>query len=376
MNVLIVYTNYGTGHQRAAEALKQEFERKNFDGKVEILDSVTFSRPFINSLFRNTGKVVATKFRKLRLKFYNKKMYNITNKSIFADFCTKLFWNKKIMNKINTFKPDLIVSTQVGPTYILVKHKNEIGNPKIATIFTDYGLHNWHLLGNNDVNYYFVPTFEIKKQMIEFGIIENKIKVLGIPTLKEFNPNLYKKEDIRKQYNIDKNKPLFLFVAGGGMGYANALSYFEELLKIEHPFSYVFVAGKNKKLKLKAETIAKNSMQKGIVLGYTNEMPNLLSLCDMIIGKPGGLITTECLEMNIPICVVEPIPGQELKNAEFIIKNEFGIYPKNKIDFQKNIEAILTNKKILLEMKKHLKEYQNKKGVENIVNILLREKRN
>ena len=372
MKILIVYTNYGTGHTSAATALKEELSNKDKTLEVELLDILTYSRPVINFLFKKTGKLMATKFRNSRLKLYNKKMYKITKKSKFANFCTKLFWTKKLKNQINDFKPDLIVSTQVGPTYMLLKQKHKIGNPKIGTVFTDYGLHNWHLLGNNDIDYYFVPTKDIKKQMVDLSISEDKIYVTGVPISKDFKPTLNRKEEVTKQYSLEKHEALLLFVAGGGLGYGNSLPYFKELLNITLPFSYIFVAGKNEKLQKKAELMAKSSTKKGIVLGYTKEMATLLSASDLLIGKPGGLITTEAIQMNTPICAVEPIPGQELKNIDFIIGNNFGIYPQNITDFRNDIENILKNKDILQKMKICLEQYQIKNGSESIAKVLLK----
>lgn len=223
---------------------------------------------------------------------------------------------------------------------MVAKQKNKINNPKITSVFTDYGLLNWHLLGSDKIDYYSVPILKIKEQMIQSGINENNIYITGIPILNEFNPSLYKTEDTLK-YKLKHNLPLFLFVAGGGLGYDNAFPYFKELLKNKSEFSVIFIAGKNQIMRKKADKLLKQSNKAGMVLGYTNDIAELINAADLVIGKLGGLITTEYIEMNTPICAIEPIPGQELKNIEFLLSNNFGIYSKTIEEFNDDIIKIL-----------------------------------
>ena len=62
-NILILYTNYGTGHYMAANAIYEYIKDNYPDYNVLVFDPLSFSRPLINKLFAKTGKIVATKFR-------------------------------------------------------------------------------------------------------------------------------------------------------------------------------------------------------------------------------------------------------------------------------------------------------------------------
>ena len=372
MKLLIVYTNYGTGHISAAKALNEYIKSEYKNVEIELVDIVTYARPKFNKFQNFLGKTLATKFRKFRMKLYKKHMYSKMNQqSKFVDMCVKIVYTKKLERLLKEINADIIISTQSAPTELVARNKKKFGNPIIASVFTDYGLHRYHLLSKENIDYNFVPTIEIKKQMMDLSVPEDKIYVTGIPISKDFSPTLNKKDEITKQYSLEKNQPLLLFVAGGGLGYDNSLPYFKELLNIDLSFSYIFVAGKNEKLKEKAELMAKNSRKNGIVLGYTREMAKLLSASDLLIGKPGGLITTEAIQMNTPICAVAPIPGQELKNVDFIIASNFGIYSQNTTDFRNDIENILKNKHLLQAMKLCIEKYQIKNGAENIAKVLL-----
>jgi processive 1,2-diacylglycerol beta-glucosyltransferase len=139
------------------------------------------------------------------------------------------------------------------------------------------------------------------------------------------------------------------------------------MLKINRDFSFAFIAGKNKKLKAKAEKIAKERTKNGIVLGHTDNMAELINAASIVVGKPGGLITTECIEMNTPICAVQPIPGQELKNIDFLTSNGFGIYPKTTHDFNQKVSELFDNPQILDGMKNNIMNYKVKNASKTIV---------
>jgi processive 1,2-diacylglycerol beta-glucosyltransferase len=361
--ILILYTNYGTGHYMAAKTIADELGEK---AEVLLLDPLTFGRPIINRIFRYFGKLFSTKLRVNRDKLYKEKMYkNYLKKSKFAVFCTKLFWTKKLQRKIENFNPNLIVSTQVGPTILIADHKKSL-NAKLVSIFTDYGLHRWYVFPHKNIDLFCVPSLEIKNEMMCLGIGEDKIKVTGIPVSKEFSINSFDRVQTLNKYELDKNKPIFLFVCGGGLGYTNGFSYFETLLKLKEDFSYIFISGSNKKLYNTALNLAKKHNKDGIVLGYVNNMAELINVSDLVIGKPGGILTSETITMSKSFCAIEPIPGQEEKNAKFLLNNNFGFFPHNKEEFKRIIKKVFKNRDILNNFKNNISKY----NIQNSAHII------
>ena len=246
--IMVVYTNYGTGHKKAAEALYENLIKQS-NVEAEILDILTYARPVINKLFKLHGFLLASFFRKQRLKLYRERMYqNFDAESKFANFCMWLFWTKRIQLKLNEFKPDVVISTQVGPTGLIAVHKEKIGNPKLCQVFTDYGLHKWYILRKEGIDYSFVSTEDIKTEMIELGINEEKIIVSGIPVSTNFNVSKYDKLASTKKYKLDPKKVTILFVAGGGIGLPHSFKYFKDILKNNIKCNIIFVSGKSKRL--------------------------------------------------------------------------------------------------------------------------------
>jgi len=308
----------------AAKAI-EEYIKNNYKGySVQIFDPLSFSRPMVNKLFAKIGKIVATKFRRFRGKLYKKKMYqNYLKNSWFFKFCIKLFWTKKLNKKLVEFNPSIIISTQVGPTGLIAAHKN-LFDAKLISVFTDYGLHRMYTVGHEFIDIFCVHDENIKQQMMDIGIMKNKIKVTGIPVRSNFiNNNNRNKEEFIDKYYLQKNKPIFLFICGGGLGYDNAFIYFEKIFQLDYEFSYIFISGKNGSLLRKAKTLASKYDKKGKIFGYFENINEFIKNSDIVFGKSGGIVTSEALNLGVPLCAIEPIPGQEINNSLFIANNKF-----------------------------------------------------
>lgn len=358
-NILVIYTSYGTGHYMAAKAIEEYILNNYSECNVEFLDPFSYTRPTINKLFAKTGALFATRFRRIRGLFYNKYMYrNYLKTPWYYNVCAKLFWNQKLEKKLKDFNPDIIISTQVGPTGLIAQHKY-LFNAKLISVFTDYGLHRMYTVPHELVDIFCVSDKDIRKKMIDLGIKRNKIKVTGIPVHSKFvlNDKNNDKNKILNKYKLAKNKPFYLFVCGGGLGYDNAFKYFEKMLQANGDFSYIFIAGKNNKLFERAQRIASKYTKKGKVLGYVSNMDEFIKCSDMVIGKPGGIITSETLNSGVPMCAIEPIPGQETNNTAFIADNKFGFSINNTNEFQDLLAKINDGEMNLEEYKRNINNH-------------------
>ena len=134
---------------------------------------------------------------------------NYTKTPWYFNIFNNLFWNKKILD----YKPDIIISTQVGPTGLITSHK-ELLHAKVISVFTDYAVHRMYTITHKLVDIYYVPDNTIKNQMIEFGISQEKIKVTGIPVRNQIitKENNCSKEEKIKRNHLIKNKPIILLI--------------------------------------------------------------------------------------------------------------------------------------------------------------------
>ena len=135
----------------------------------------------------------------------------------------------------------------------------------------------------------------------------------------------------------------------------------------------VAVAGKNEKMKTTFEELVEktNSSNRVKVLSYTKKVPELMSISDLVITKPGGLTTTESLVSGLPIIVINPIPGQEEQNAEFIENNNLGIWLKKDDDISNKLKTFLNSKDTLDKIKNNIADFAKKDSTKDICKILL-----
>lgn len=311
-NILFFSVSIGAGHDSAAKALEQQLLEKNPELKTRIID--TFD--YINHTLH---KVVLESYMET-LKFNPKVWGYLYDQAEGGERIIDLgqILNKLLSHKlhqlIEEFKPDMMICTHAFPAGILsvLKAKTNIDVPVVA-ILTDYTVHGFWIHPN--IDYYIIPSNELMFECIERGMPEQKIRPYGIPINNEFAHAL-DKEKIKEKLGL-KNGPVVL-VMGGGLGLGSVKETVMSLLSADSNLQVLAVAGKNEKLynDLKFFSMEEQNLY---VYGYINNVAELMSASDLIITKPGGLTTAEVLSKALPMVIVNPLPGQEDRNTEFLL---------------------------------------------------------
>ncbi len=214
----------------------------------------------------------------------------------------------------------------------------------------------------------------MKQYLVSKNIPENKVFSTGIPISSRFLKK-YNKKDILDKFKLEENKKNILFFGGGefGLGKTRTIQIFENLVKHFDNIQLIAIAGKNEKLKANFESIVQeNHREKNIkVLEYTNMVPELMSISDLVISKPGGLTTSESLASGLPMIIINPIPGQEEENAEFLEKNGTGIWIKKHDSVYEIFNDLFSNPEKLEMMKKNTRILAKRHSTEDICKIIL-----
>lgn len=215
----------------------------------------------------------------------------------------------------------------------------------------------------------------MKNYLMSKSIPESKIFATGIPISSRFLKN-YNKKEILTEFGLNDNKKNILFFAGGefGLGKTKTIEIFEELTKNFTDIQIIAIAGKNLKMKIAFEEIVSiyNKQNTVKVLEYTNKVPELMSISDIVISKPGGLTTSESLASGLPMLIINPIPGQEEENAEFLEEKGSGIWIRKNDSSYEIINNLLSNSTKLEEMKNNTKILAKKYSTKNICEIILK----
>lgn len=213
----------------------------------------------------------------------------------------------------------------------------------------------------------------MKDYLISKNISESKVFVTGIPISSRFLKT-YDKKEILNEFNLEENKKTILFFAGGefGLGKNRTLQIFENLIKNFENIQVIAIAGKNEKMKLHFESIVKEyNREKNVrVLEYTNKVPELMAISDLVISKPGGLTTSESLASNLPMIIINPIPGQEEENAEFLESKGTGIWIRKNDSPYEIFKDLFSNTTKLDNLKNNTKILAKKHSTEDICKIL------
>lgn len=294
--ILIFYASYGGGHLSAAKSIKEYIDTNYTNTETLLVDCVEYINKPLN-------KITTTAYTEMAKKapWAWGRVYSRSEKGPLAKISTTS--NKVMSIKLNTllqeFGPDLVVSTHPFATQMCgyLKKKGKF-DCKVATVMTDYAPHEQWLVFSDYIDFYFVAHDKMKQQLIEHGISENKIFATGIPLSNRFLLN-YNKKEILNYFGLQPNKKTILFFAGGEFGLGKSKTY--EMLKtfVENfdNIQIVAIAGRNAKMKKEFDELVESSHKQDSIkiLEYTDKVPELMSISDMVVTKPGGLTTTESL---------------------------------------------------------------------------------
>ena len=370
--VLLFYSSYGGGHLSAAKSLKEYIEKNFPETEAKIMDCDDYIYKHINKISISSYEYIAKNVPKLW-----GKIYKSSEKGMLAKLSNTAN-NKKAhkLNKyINEFKPDLIVSTHPFASQMCsrLKKDGKISCP-VGTVLTDFHIHNQWLSNPKFMDCYFVSNDQMKESMVSQGIDEKKILVTGIPFSERFLEK-FNKEEICKEFGIDPKCQTALFFAGGakGVGAKKAFEIYKILRKDFPELQIIAVSGKNEKVKTMFEEYAKSLgfEDKTCILGFTSKVPELMHIANLVITKPGGLTTTECLVSGMPMVVINPIPGHEEQNAEFLENEGIAIWLKKNDDVKEKLEKLLSNPEILKQMGQNALKYAKPNSVKEIAQKLM-----
>jgi len=370
--VIIFYGSYGGGHLSAARSIKEYIENKYKDTQIQMVDCIEYVNKMVN-------KVTTTAYTELAKKapWAWGYVYKKAEKGIIAKITTDA--NKLMAYKLNKllqeFNPDYVISTHFFSSQMCayLKKKNK-AHFKLATVITDYAPHEQWLLYPEEVDYFFVAHNGMRDCLIEKGISKSKVFATGIPLSNRFLEH-YNKKEILEEFGLKQGKKRVLFFAGGefGIGKSKTLEVLKTFAEHFHNLQIIAIAGRNKNMKEKFEELVENTSREDTIkiLEYTNKIPELMCISDLVVTKPGGLTTTESLASGLPIIVINPIPGQEEENATFLEQNGVGIWIRKEDNVKEVLEDVLGNTEKMLDMKVKARLLAKKNSTQDICKIVL-----
>ena len=252
--------------------------------------------------------------------------------------------------------PHVVVSVHPLTQHAFARVLKELGladKVPLVTVVTDpcYGF--WKGWACDDVTLYLVASEEARRQLLDYGVRPERIKVSGMPVHPKFElPDERSAQAARRELGLDPQK-FTVFVNAGWVGGGNIPQIFRELVRGELDVQAIFLAGRNEELRAEAEQLAAHARFPVKVIGYSEQVEQLMQAANVMISKLGGLTTFEALSCRVPIiadATTPPMP-QESGAARLLAKRGAGVLLERATDIVPTVRRLATDAKLYAQMR-------------------------
>jgi processive 1,2-diacylglycerol beta-glucosyltransferase len=368
--ILVLSASVGAGHMRAAQAVELALKELAPDAHVENVDVLTLTNALFRRLYGSAYLDLVNKAPHVLGYFYD--MMDRPRRADSKRDRLRRAAEKLNLRKLESFLIDhpwdVIVNTHFLPAEIIagLKKSKKLSMPQM-TVTTDFETHR--LWVNQPCDHFTTATDEGKAYLAHWGVPSEKITVTGIPIHPLFAHEMPREQALKNQ-GLRGDRPVVLQLAGGfGVGPIEQL--FQGLLAIETPLEIAVVCGKNEKVRGKLQRIAVPARHRAKVIGFTSEMDQLLCAADLVLSKPGGLTTSEILARGAAFAIVNPIPGQESRNSDYLLENGAAIKINNIPTMALKLGPLLSNPNRLQSLKDNAKRLGRPQAAYAVARIAL-----
>lgn len=365
--ILLMYITRVSGHRQATLALQQTLKSLYPDIKAPSVNGFGYTYPILEKIIHQTYMSVIKSTPKVWDYLYDNPKVFKNSKSL-QKFLHRTS-HDKIGRLLKRHKPDAVVCTQAFPCGMVADYKkvHNLTNLKLIGVLTDFAPHSYWI--NDGIDYYVVPSEDSKARFVAKGIDPNKIKVYGIPLRPDFRKTPDKKE-VCARLGLNEHVPTIL-IMGGGQGLGPIKKIVKSLIELNRPLQMIVLAGTNKKVVEKIQKLSRKTNKKILVYEFANNVDELMEVSTMIITKPGGMTTAESLAKGLPMVIVNPIPGQEMRNTDFLLQHGVAIRVEDADSVGDEIELLLRSPQHLSAMRQNALKYSKPNAAVDIARLIL-----
>jgi len=350
MHVLIMSASVGAGHLRAAQALELAFQRAAPEATVKNVDVLTLTNAAFRRLYGRAYLDLVNKAPHVLGYLYDlmDRPRSPAKKSDRLRILVQKLNLAPFIRFLESEPWDVIVNTHFLPAEIIasLRREGKLATPHF-TVTTDFETHR--LWVNEPCEHFFTATSEGALYLQHWGVPAGAVTVTGIPIHPVFNEAKDRSACLQRQ-GLVGDRPIVLQLAGGfGVGPVEELC--RAVLAVETPLEIVVVAGRNEMLRQQLETIQAPRRHSLKVLGFTDQIDELMLVADLVVSKPGGLTTSETLARGAAMAIVNPVPGQESRNSDYLLENGAAIKINNVATLSHKLTELLGDAERLAQLK-------------------------
>jgi len=311
---LILAAGVGSGHNSAARAVEVALAASGAGGEVRRIDVLDTTSPVFNRLYDDAYFALAAEAPWLVSWGYDQQDAPFTISPLLRWF--EEVSTTSLVREIREYSPDLVIATHFMPARLvsLMLIRKQI-NAALDVVTTDFDFQGLWL--STPLTRIYVAREESRQYLLTLGLPPERVVTSGIPVRPEFSTPL-DADAVRARYGLRSDVPVVLISAGASGG-PRTLQVVRQSMPLTTPFQAVVVCGRNAELKAEIEEMVAED-GRFTVLGFTDEMPALMRISALFVGKPGGLSSSECMAAGLPMMIVDPIPGQETRNSDYLLE--------------------------------------------------------
>jgi len=367
--IAVFSVSAGTGHLRAAEALTATARTKFPNLEVVHIDLMTLVPPLFRELY--AGSYLPLVERHPALWGY---LYDVSDRPRRGPhpdhlrIAVERLNTQKLKQVVRDLNPDAVICTHFLPAELFSRwrRKKSFTRP-VWLVVTDFDVHM--LWVHSHLSGYCTAADEVSWRLQDRGVDPGIVHVTGIPIMPAFGDRLSRRT-CAAELGLDHRKQTLLVMAGGA-GLGGILKMVRRLLQIQGNFQIVALAGRNVRMLSELQRVARDYRGRLFPLGFTATIERVMKASDLAITKSGGLTTSECLAMGLPMVVVMPIPGQEERNADFLLEHGAALKAYDETGLEFRVRALLNNKGHLSEMSRNAQRLGKPDAATDILKTVL-----
>lgn len=368
--VLVLSASAGAGHVRAAQAVENALLEMQVARAVRHVDTLDYTNKLFRRLYSNAYIDLVNNAPEVLGWLYDQldKPWKNERRRLALDKLN----TRPFVKLLKDYQPEIVVCTHFLPAEIIswLRAKERLSCRQMIVI-TDFDIHALWLCHHYE--HYFVALDETREHLLRLGIPSAKLTVSGIPIDPVFS-RLKDKQEMRRKHHLEPDRTTIL-VSAGGFGVGSIEHLMKPLLELRHKAQVISVCGRNEEMKKKVDELAarlppgSNVAVKAV--GYTTEMDELMAASDIVLGKPGGLTTSEALACGLVFVIVNPIPGQEERNSDHLLEEGVAIRCNNLPVLAYKVDQLLDDQTRFAAMQANARRLARPRAAYHIVNRML-----
>jgi processive 1,2-diacylglycerol beta-glucosyltransferase len=365
--ILVLSASVGAGHMRAAEAVEKALVATVPGATVRNVDVLELTNAAFRRIYGKAYLDLVNRVPHVLGYFYDLMDQPSRSGRYHGDRLRQAVERLNLQAFIRFLKAepwDVVINTHFLPAAIIatLRKRNET-TQKHVTVTTDFETHR--LWVNQPCDHYFTATEEGAKYLQHWGVPASDTTVTGIPIDPVFNTPKDRTACLAK-HGLAGDRPVVLQLSGGfGVGPIARITL--GLMQLEQPIDLVVISGKNEAVKTELEALPKPERHRVHILGFTKKIDELMAVADLVVSKPGGLTTSETLARGAVMVIVNPIPGQETRNSDYLLESGAAIKVNNIGTLPYKVGSLLADPARLANLKANVAKIARPKAAFDVV---------